>query len=345
MNRRDLFRNSAILGVGLAFPHSRAPGALSESQRRIQQAASAGLAMQRRDWEQGVLAQAFLEAGDHTNVTLLTKAAIVQRVSDGRLAVIDKGSPTDPAMGGEAYWHAAQVTGDAGIREAVLGLLDFILHKSPRAPDGTLYHIFEGPQVWSDGYFSAPCFLAAMGHYDEALLQIEGYRKRLWDPEKKLLAHVWDDSAKDNPKEFWGGGNGWAAAGLASVIRSLPPAREDDRRRLIAFATDLINGCLAHQRPDGLFHDMVDRPGTFLETNLAQMLAFAIYTGVHAGWLPQSYRNHADRMRTAARTQMDRFGYVQNVCGAPEFDRPGISTEAQAFAIMMESAAQKLDRR
>ena len=345
MNRRELFRNSAIAGVGLAVPDyaMSAVQKASEAQRRIKLAASAGLAMQRRDWEQGVLAQAFLEAGDDETVVRLTKAAIVQRVTDGRLGVIDKGSPTDPTMGGEAYWHAAQITGDAEIKDAVLGMLEWTLHKSPRAPDGTLYHIFEGPQVWSDGFFSAPCFLAAMGHYDEALSQIELYRKRLWDADKKLLAHIWDDGPHvENRKEFWGGGNGWAAAGLARVIRLLPENRKQDRQQLVAFAIDLLDGCLVYQRPDGLFQDMVDRPDSFLETNLAQMLSYSIYVGLRDGWLPSRFRLPADRMRSAARAQLDRYGYVQHVCGAPEFERSGTSTEAQAFAMMMEAAGEKV---
>jgi hypothetical protein len=87
---------------------------------------------------------------------------------------------------------------------------------------------------------------------------------------------------------------------------------------------------------------VVDQPATFVETNLAQMLAFAIYEGIVAGWLPASYQPHADRMRAAARLKMDAGGYVQGACGAPNFDRPGISTEAQAFSIMMEAAGSKL---
>jgi|SRR5579872_141950 len=346
MNRRELFLNSAFLGAGLSLPQfsASATATHSEHERRIKLLATAGLAMQRRDWEQGVLAHAFFEVGDNEAVILLTKAAIVQRAADGRLAVVEPGGPTDPAMGGEAYWHAAQMTGDSGIKSAVQGMLDWILHKAPRAPDGTLYHIFEGPQVWSDGYFSAPCFLAAMGHYDEALLQIDGYRRRLWDPGKKLLAHIWDDGEKvANEKEFWGGGNGWAAAGLARVIQLLPKERYEDRERLVALLTDLLDGSLAYQRPDGLFHNVVDRPDTFLETNLAQMLAFAIYTGLSGGWLQRRFRVAADHMRSAARSQVDRFGYVQHVCGAPTFDRSGTSTEAQAFAMMMETAGHRLE--
>src|SRR5271165_683768 len=349
MKRRDLFQGAALLGIGLAFPHSGASAAaqeLPDAHHRIKKAASAALAMERRDWEQGILAQAFMEAGDDENVILLTKAAIVQRVPDGRLAVVVDGGTTDPAMGGEAYWRAGQITGDPEIQSAVQGLLEWIEHKAPRAADGTLYHVFKSPQVWSDGFNGAPPFLAAMGRFDAALLQIDSFRKRLWDPEKKLLAHIWEDGEKTgNRKEYWGGGNGWAAAGLARVIRALPGDRKDDRQRLAALVADIIDGCLAHQRSDGLFHDVVDRPDTFVEANLAQMLAFAIYTGVKSGWLPERYRAAADKMRSAARAKMDRFGYVQSVCGAPNFDRQGTSTEAQAFAIMMEAAGHKLDLR
>lgn len=138
-------------------------------------------------------------------------------------------------------------------------------------------------------------------------------------------------------------GNGWAAAGLARVIRALPAERKEDRSRLAAFLKDLVDGCLACQRPDGLFHDFLDRPDTFVETNLAQMLAYAIYTSVLGGWLPREYVAAADRLRTAARAKMDAFGYVQGVCGAPNFDRPGTATEGQAFAIMMEAAGMKFD--
>ena len=346
MRRRELLRRAAILGATLGIPQSGSTFGIdevSEARERMKKAALAGLAMERRDWEQGILAQAFLEAGEDENVIRLTKAAIVQRVPDGRLGVVIEGGPTDPAMGGAAYWHAGQITGDPEIQQAASGLLDWILHKAPRAPDGTLYHVFDHPQVWSDGFNGAPPFLAATGYYDESLHQIDGFRKRLWDPQKRLLLHIWDDTPNaKNPKEFWGGGNGWAAAGLARVIRSLPVGRKDDRQRLIVFVQDIVDGCLVHQRPDGLFHDVIDRPDTFIEANLAQMLAFALYTGISGGWLPEKYHAVADRMRNAARGKMDSSGYIQSVCGAPNFDRQGTSTEAQAFAIMMEAASSKL---
>jgi rhamnogalacturonyl hydrolase YesR len=354
MNRRSFLQAASALGVSaIGLAEAAAPPSASdhaggrplpESARRIEKATAAAMAMQRRDWEQGILAQAMLEANDRERVILLTKAAIVQRTPDGRLGVVVSGSPTDPAMGGAAYAQVAAWTGDAQIRQAVDGLLEWIRDKAPRNAQGVLYHTFGAPQMWSDGLNGAPPFLAATGYYDEALLQIEGYRQRLWNPEKKLLAHIWDDGKQQFADgNFWGGGNGWAAAGLARVIRSLPGERAQDRERLAAFAREIVDGCLQHQRADGLFHDVVDQPATFVETNLAQMLAYAVYEGLSGGWLHAGYRAHADRMRAAARAKMDAFGFVQGVCAAPNFDRPGASTEGQAFCILMEAAGGKLE--
>jgi unsaturated rhamnogalacturonyl hydrolase len=111
---------------------------------------------------------------------------------------------------------------------------------------------------------------------------------------------------------------------------------------LIGYVREVLDGCLAHQRSDGLFHDVVDQPSTFVETNLAQMLAYAIYRGVHGGWLDRSYLPFADRMRQAAHQKVDARGLVQGVCGSPNFDHPGYATEGQAFFLLMEAAHREL---
>jgi rhamnogalacturonyl hydrolase YesR len=348
MDRRSFVHAAALAGAHslLAEPAQQPSARIQNSEivKPIERATSAGLALQRRDWEQGIFAQAMLQSGQRDKLIQLTRAAMVQQTPDGRMGVVVNGGPTDPAMGGAAYAQAAEWTGDPAMHEAVERMLTWILQKAPRNADGILYHTFAAPQMWSDGINGAPPFLAAMGHYSEAMLQIDGYRKLLFDPQKKLMAHIWDDGKHQlADPNFWGGGNGWTAAGLARVIRSLPAIRQSDRDHLAAFAREVIDGCLAHQRPEGLFHNVVDAPGTFVETNLAQMLAFAIYQGMADQWLPASYRPRADQMRTAARGKMDAHGFVQGACGAPDFDRPGISTEAQAFCILMESAGQAFE--
>jgi rhamnogalacturonyl hydrolase YesR len=335
MNRRQFALSSLSLAA------SAAPGALTSTDPIVAKVAKVTLAMQRYSWEQGVVAQAFLEAGDDEMVVSMARAALIYRTADGRIAAMG-GGITDPAMGGEAYWRAGQLTGDPLLKEAAQGLVDFLLKRVPHAPDGTFYHLEKGTEIWSDSFYTAPPYLAVTGHFDEAIAQIDGFRTRLWDPNKKLLSHRYDESTKQfKRKDFWGVGNGWAAAGITRVIRALPSGRRDDRNRLAAFVKDILDGCLAYQRPDGLFHDVVDKPTSFVETNLGQMLAYSIYNGVVGGWLPASYVQAADRMRAAARAKVDRYGLVQGVCGAPRFDSAGIAPEGQAFFIMMEVAARQ----
>jgi rhamnogalacturonyl hydrolase YesR len=133
-------------------------------------------------------------------------------------------------------------------------------------------------------------------------------------------------------------GNGWAAAGITRVLRALPDEMVNERARLQGYIREVVEGCLAHQRPDGLFHDVVDDSATFVETNLGQMLAYTIYRGVTGGWLDAAYLAPADRMRQAAHEQVDANGLVQGVCSAPHFDRPGTAPEGQAFFLLMEAA-------
>jgi rhamnogalacturonyl hydrolase YesR len=164
-------------------------------------------------------------------------------------------------------------------------------------------------------------------------------RRLLWVPDKRLYAHQWDDGAQTFRRAAaWGVGNGWAAAGMARVIRALPSAMSLERSRLVGYVREVVDGCLAHQRADGLFYDVVDDPTTFVETNLAQMLAYTLYRGVAEGWLDSAYLADADRMRSAAHLKVDAFGLVQGVCGAPHFDRAGTAPEGQAFYVLMEAA-------
>jgi rhamnogalacturonyl hydrolase YesR len=307
----------------------------------LEKARNAALAMQRASWEQGVLAVAFLEQGDDALVVQMAKASLIYKSKSG-VPAASGGAPVDPLMAGEALWRAAQITEDPELKQAVTNSLNFALKSAPRAADGTVYHT--GETFWSDSFHTTPPFLACAGQFDEAIRQIEGHRRRLWNPEAKLLAHIWDERKGEfQDKKFWGGGQGWAAAGLTRVIRALPADRQPDKAKLAGYLRDLIDGCVAHQRASGLFNDVVDDPNTFEETDLAQMLAYSIYESVRGGWLPASYLTAADKMRAGARAKVDADGFVHGVCGAPFFDRPGISTEGQAFFLMMEAAANKLN--
>ncbi len=311
---------------------------------RVQKVRAAMLAMQRRPWEQGVAAQALLELGDRETMILLAKDSAYLQIDDGRLAMPDvRHAVTDPAANGVPVLEAARLTGDPALHSAARRMADYLLHSAPRTPDGVIYHNTPAPQLWIDAMYMAPPFLAAMGHFREAVAQVDGLKRALWHPAQRLFSHIWDEGRKTFEREaFWGVGNGWAAAGLVRVIQALPGTMDAERARLTGDLRAVMDGCLAHQRPDGLFHDVVDDPTTFVEVNLAQMLAYSIFRGVRAGLLPRAYLSSAEKMRAAAHERVDEFGFVHDVCGAPNFDRPGIATEGQAFFLLMEAAHREM---
>ncbi|HTY88208.1 MAG TPA: glycoside hydrolase family 88 protein [Candidatus Acidoferrum sp.] len=329
---------------GFAYVGSTNFAAQLRQDARVAGAMSAMLGFQRSSWEQGVAGQALVEAGEEDAAIALARASLVHVNASGVVAA-NGGSTTDPLMLGDCLWWAARQTGDPALVKAADDMLQFALKGAPRAADGTPYHQAGSREMWSDGSFTTPPFLAAAGQFDAAIDQLLGVRSRLWDPDKKLMHHRWSEPRQALvDSKFWGGGNGWTAAAFARVIRSLPPDRTADRVRLATMLRELLDGCLAHQRSDGLFYDQVDNPESYVETNLASMLAYAIYESVRGGWLPEEYLVPADRMRAAVRAKVDRLGFVQGVAGAPHFDRPGISTEGQAFFILMEAAARKAGR-
>lgn len=310
------------------------------SMQKIKQVSQVLLAMQRYSWEQGVAAQAFLELGEIDLAIMLARDAVQRQGSDGRLALmLDNEGVTDPAANGEAVFFAAHLTKEPALQIAIDKMLHYLLKIAPRTSDGILLHVINAKEVWVDSMYMAPPFLAVAGQVDDAIQQIHGIKRRLWNSPVKLYAHVWDEERRAiTHPEHWGVGNGWVAAGITRVIRVLPESHTRERKALENHVRELIDGCLAHQRTDGLFHNVVDQPQTFVETNLAQMLAYSIYRGIIGSWLPLQYKSHADKMREAVHQKVDDSGYVQGVCGAPIFDHAGTAPEGQAFFLLMEAA-------
>ncbi|WP_433058778.1 glycoside hydrolase family 88 protein [Dactylosporangium sp. CS-033363] len=279
------------------------------------------LAMQRQNWEQGVAVHALLDLGHTDLAARLSRDAIVHQQPDGRLGTI--GSERGAVNSASLYQGVVLLDPAAAARQ-----LDWIVAGAPRASDGTLYHVLDAPEVWADSVYMVVPMLALAGRPDLAVQQAFGHRARLCRDGLYLAA--------DTRPSRWGTGSGWVAAGLARAVHHVPDLASD----LAGHAREVIDACISYRREDGLFGDVLDDPGSFREANLAQMLAYAAYTGVADGWLPSSYRSLADSLVAAVEPYVVD-GVVTSVCGAPTFDRPGTSAEAQAFHLMARAAAAR----
>jgi unsaturated rhamnogalacturonyl hydrolase len=310
----------------------------------IKRVKNAMFAMQRAPWEQGTAMHGLIESGEKTEVILMAKEAVLRQSEDGRFAMLGGSeTSTDPAVNGRGVLFAWKETGDIMFKKAAERQYNYLKKIAPKNQNGLLYHFIHGQQIWSDSMFMAPPFLVLMGDYEEAFRQIEGYRKLLWSAENKLFSHMWDDrEGKFRRRDYWGGGNGWCAAAYAQIIEQLPADMESEKIPIAVYLSDLLDGCMHYMRSDGLFHDVINNPDSFVETNLSQMLAYAIYKTVKNGYLDKTCLAEADIMRDAAWSRVDEYGLVKDACSSPWFDRPGTSTEAQSFFLMMEGAYRKI---
>jgi unsaturated rhamnogalacturonyl hydrolase len=305
------------------------------------------LAMQRRSWEQGVAGQAFLDLGLTDLAEVVARDAVRNGTPEGRLAEVE-GHPSAVNAGalGEVVHAVAVRLDDAGLGHAFDQLVRWIAEDAPRAGDGTLFHLVGSRQVWVDTVYMTVPLLVLAGRVDEADRQLAGHARRLRDPQTGLYAHIWDEDVGALSRAVpWASGNGWVAAALARALHLMAEHGVEDRGfadRAAAAARELVDACLTHRRADGLFHDVLDDPTTFAEVNAGQMLAYTTLTGVADGWLPERYAEVGRDLLAVARAHVHPSGVVEDVCGAPGFDRPGRSAEAQAFHLLATAATRRV---
>jgi unsaturated rhamnogalacturonyl hydrolase len=294
------------------------------------------LVMQRQSWEQGVTAAALIDSGRADLLAVLLADAVARQLPDGRLAELDSVALVNCGAIGELLHDEAVRTGDAGLLAASRRQREWLLHRCPRASDGTLFHLADRREVWADTVYMVVPALAAYGATEASLAQFAGHRARLRDPDSGLWHARWDeDEQRVLDRRAWGTANGWVAAALVRTLGRLPgPEREPLAREL----RDLLDCCLPYRRSDGLFGNLLDDPDSFSESSATAMLAYSALRGSTEGWLPPRYAEIGASLLEAVAGRLDEFGRVTGSCAAPDFQRPGFSAEAQAFALMADAA-------
>jgi len=347
INRRHFIRNTSLAFSGVMLGSCNLSGTSSAKKQNAntiaEKAKTAMLTMQRAAWEQGVAIQAMIESTDYDMLRLLVHEALVRQTEDGRTCMLGSDhAVTDPVAAGYGILKCHELFGEEKYKQAADKLYNYCKNIAPRNAAGTVYHINNHREIWSDAIYMLPPFLAAYGDYDECLKQIRGYRAVLWNADKKLFSHIWsDDENRFIDEHFWGGGNGWAAASFAIIYELLPANQQAYKTEIATYLTELLEGLQTNVRPDGLFNNNVGEADTFVETNLSQMTAFAIFKSIKIGAIDKKYLPFAEKMKKGALAKVDEFGYVQDAAGSPYFNSPGTSTEAQAFLLMMLATEEK----
>jgi unsaturated rhamnogalacturonyl hydrolase len=162
--------------------------------------------------------------------------------------------------------------------------------------------------------------------YMLVMLQLEAYRatgdRKYLDRDAKEMVSYLDRLQQPNGlffhapdvKYFWGRGDGWFAAGMAEMLRSLP-ANHPDRPRILAGYKLMMAALLKYQGPDGMWRELIDHPEAWPESSSSAMFSFALITGVKHGWLDAAtYAPAARRGWIAVVGYVDQNHDVTQVC-------------------------------
>jgi rhamnogalacturonyl hydrolase YesR len=219
----------------------------------------------------------------------------------------------------------------AGVGPDLRGVIDrwsgYIARGQFRLADGTLAR--RRPQaesVWADDFYMAVPALAQMGRltgerawYDDAVRNARQMSARLVRPETGLFAHGWIAANPAAPPFYWARANGWAMMAMCELLDALPPDHPG-RAGVLATLRTQIAAVAALQSGRGLWHQMVDRNDSFLETSASAMFVYGIAHAVNQGWIsPATYGSIAQAGWIGVAAQINPRGQVENTCVGTTF--------------------------
>ncbi|MDR6338092.1 rhamnogalacturonyl hydrolase YesR [Filimonas zeae] len=113
---------------------------------------------------------------------------------------------------------------------------------------------------------------------------------------------------------YWGRGNGWMAAGMTELLRSLPETHIHRARILEGYRT-MMKSLKTYQTKAGMWNQLIDEPDCWAETSGTAMFTYALISGVKHGWLnKKEYAPVARKAWMAMVPYINDKGDVTEVC-------------------------------
>ena len=133
-------------------------------------------------------------------------------------------------------------------------------------------------------------------------------------------------------------------------LLSVMPESHPARGRVLDLYKRAIKGHAVLQSPSGSWHQILDRPDSYLETSATAMLTFAIARGVNRGWLPPIYGPVAQAGWQAVAQRIRQDGQVEGVCYATTaaydmvyyYNRPTRLDAMQGYGAVIMAGAETI---
>ncbi|WNH13059.1 glycoside hydrolase family 88/105 protein [Thalassobellus suaedae] len=198
---------------------------------------------------------------------------------------------------------------------------DYILNKQMRLADGTLCRPDpRNATIWADDLYMSVPFLARMGkitgdekYFNDAIKQVVNFTKYLYDDHTGLFYHCYYSANEQNGVAHWGRANGWVAVAQTELLNNLPTSHPK-RKELITLLEKDIIGFSRWQNQTGLWHQVLDRNDSYLETSVTAMYIYAVARAVNEGWIDEHYIRVARDGWRALANKITEDGQMPDVC-------------------------------
>jgi unsaturated rhamnogalacturonyl hydrolase len=152
-------------------------------------------------------------------------------------------------------------------------------------------------------------------YIEAAKRQFLVHTKYLADRETGLWFHGWTFEGRHNfAKALWARGNCWVTIAIPEIIEMLDlPEGDSVREFLISTLTAQVTALARYQRDDGLWHTLINDPGSYAEASATAGFAYGILKAVRKRYLPDDYAEMGERAIRAVVANIDPTGELLNV--------------------------------
>lgn len=208
------------------------------------------------------------------------------------------------------------------LRPMIDNFIDYISNKEFRLDDGTLARNRPLPRtIWLDDLFMSVPALAQMGkltgerkYYDDGVRQVLQFADRMFNQEKGLYMHGWVQDIQPHPQFHWARANGWALMTKVELLDVIPDDHPG-RNQVMELLRKHIAGLANYQAGTGFWHQLIDRPDSYLETSATAIYAYSIAKAINHGWIDkQAFGPMAVLAWNAVSTKINDKGQVEGTC-------------------------------
>ena len=232
---------------------------------------------------------------------------------------------------------------------------DYILNKQVRFPDGTLAR--NGPRkmtLWADDLYMSVPYLARMGkltgdnkYFDFAIQQVKNFNRYIYDSTIGLYYHAFYNDENMNGVAHWGRCNGWVALAQVELLNNLP-INHPERATLIKLLLRQLVGFSRYQDPSGLWHQILDKPDSYLESSVTAMFVYAVAKSVNEGWIPARFFSIAQNGWEALTQKVTTDGQVTDICIGTSieediryyYNRPKETNDTHGLGVFLMAGAE-----